>query len=66
MARNILDVWRADRAAIAEAARAQALQFSWDRSMDALFGQTYPRALTRRSPRGEISVPPLAGAVAEG
>jgi alpha-1,6-mannosyltransferase len=66
MAHNILDVWQADREAIAEAARAQALQFSWQRSMDALFGQTYPRALTRRSPPGEVSAPPLAGAVAEG
>jgi alpha-1,6-mannosyltransferase len=48
MARNILDVWGGDRSAMAEAARANALQFSWDRSMEALFGEVYPAALARR------------------
>ena len=48
MARNILAVWNGDRAAMAEQARAHALQFSWDRSMEALFGQVYPAAFERR------------------
>ena len=48
MARNIMAVWEGDRTAIADRARAQALQFSWDRSMEALFGEVYPAALARR------------------
>jgi alpha-1,6-mannosyltransferase len=49
MARNILDVWNGDRARMAEEARALALQFSWERSMEALFGEVYPAAFARRS-----------------
>jgi len=49
MARNILDIWDADRPAMSEQARAHALQFSWDRSMEALFGRVYPAAFARRS-----------------
>ena len=52
MARNILDVWHADRDSTAQAARAHALQFSWDRSMEALFGRLYPAAIARRSGQG--------------
>ncbi|HYU94558.1 MAG TPA: glycosyltransferase [Sphingomicrobium sp.] len=48
MARNIVELWAADRAAIAEEARAQALQFSWERSMETLFGRVYPAAFARR------------------
>ena len=48
MARNIVELWAADRAAIAEEARAQALQFSWERSMETLFGRVYPAAFVRR------------------
>ena len=44
MARNILDVWSADRATMSDEARAHALQFSWQRSMEALFGRVYPAA----------------------
>jgi alpha-1,6-mannosyltransferase len=51
MARNILSVWTSDRAAIAEQARAHALQFSWDRSMEALFGHVYPTAFEQRCAR---------------
>jgi alpha-1,6-mannosyltransferase len=51
MARNIVSVWRSDRAAMAEQARAHALQFSWDRSMEALFGHVYPTALKQRGAR---------------
>jgi alpha-1,6-mannosyltransferase len=49
MARNILDVLGSDRRLMGELARAHALQFSWERSMEALFGQVYPAAFARRS-----------------
>jgi alpha-1,6-mannosyltransferase len=48
MARNILAVLDSNHSAMAVAARAHALQFSWDSSMDALFGQVYPAAFERR------------------
>ena len=48
MARNILSLWTSDRAVIAGQARSHALQFSWERSMDALFGQIYPAAFAQR------------------
>jgi alpha-1,6-mannosyltransferase len=51
MARNILAVLNGDRRALSERARAEALQFSWDRSMEALFGRLYPAALARRAGR---------------
>jgi alpha-1,6-mannosyltransferase len=51
MARNILEVWNGDRAAIGQAARAQALNYSWDRCMAALFDDVYPRALSAASAR---------------
>lgn len=51
MAENILAVWHGDRSNVAELARAQALQFSWDRSMETVFGQVYPSALARRAER---------------
>jgi alpha-1,6-mannosyltransferase len=49
MARNILDIWQSDRRAMSQQARAHALQFSWDRSMEALFGRVYPAAFARRA-----------------
>lgn len=51
MARNILEIWNADRRAMSDQARAHALQFSWDRSMEALFGRVYPAAFARREGR---------------
>ena len=60
MASNILSVLRSDRQAMAEAARAHALQFSWDSSMEALFGRVYPAAFERRRDAGHA----LAGAAA--
>jgi len=51
MAHNILNVWDCDRAFMAEEARANALQFSWERSMETLFGEVYPAALRRRAER---------------
>jgi alpha-1,6-mannosyltransferase len=62
MARNIVDVWRSDRAALAAEARAKALQYSWDRSMETLFGRVYPAAFARRA---QAAVPaPATAAVA--
>ena len=56
MAANILGIWGGDRAAMATAAREHALQFSWDRSMDDLFGQLYPAAF-QRCARRKLAVP---------
>ena len=49
MARNILDVWSGDRETMGQIAREHALQFSWDRSMEALFGRIYKQAFARRA-----------------
>jgi alpha-1,6-mannosyltransferase len=51
MAANILSVWNSDRRSLGEQARAHALQFGWERSMEALFGRVYPAALVRRAER---------------
>jgi alpha-1,6-mannosyltransferase len=48
MAANIVAVWQSDRNAMAEEARARALQFGWQRSMEALFCHVYPAAFARR------------------
>lgn len=59
MARNIREIWIADRQAMSEQARAHALQFSWDRSMEGLFGRVYPAAFARRAGRqAEVAVAP--------
>src|SRR5437868_4462561 len=47
MAANILAVWGGDHPAMRQAAREHALQFSWDSSMEALFGRVYPAAFER-------------------
>jgi alpha-1,6-mannosyltransferase len=62
MAENILDVWNADRSAIAGQARAHALQFSWDSSMEALFTRVYPDAFARCTQRSRhaVGAPALA------
>ena len=62
MARNILDVWNSDRSAMANRARAEALRFSWDHSMERLFGHVYPTAFARCS--ANIVAGPAAAAVA--
>ncbi|MEO5774624.1 MAG: glycosyltransferase [Sphingomicrobium sp.] len=49
MAANILAVWNGDHSAMAESAVREARQFSWDRSMEALFGRVYPKALGVRT-----------------
>ena len=47
MADNIMAVLKSDRQMMADRARAEALRFSWDHSMEALFGRFYPAALAR-------------------
>ena len=57
MARNILAVLGGDMQLMSEQARAHALQFSWDQSMERLFGHVYRDALARASTRaGQSSV----------
>jgi alpha-1,6-mannosyltransferase len=63
MAANILAVWNGDRPTMAASARDHALQFSWERSMDALFGHLYPAAFQRRA-RRNLAVPAAAAVAA--
>lgn len=52
MARNIVAVLKGDRAAMSIRAREHAVQFSWQESMDRLFGQVYRTAFRRALARG--------------
>ena len=65
MARNILGVWNGDRAAMREEACKEARQYSWDHSMDALFGRVYPDAFARSAERGTVRSAALAGSLAK-
>ena len=62
MAANILDVWNGDRQAMARNACQHALQFSWEKSMETLFGRVYPAAFERQQARslGIAGSPALA------
>jgi alpha-1,6-mannosyltransferase len=66
MASNIMALLESDLAGMGERARAHALQFSWDQSMELLFGRVYQSALARAAVRAEqpaaSSTPALAGA----
>ena len=62
MAANILAVWNSDRGAMAAEAQARALQFSWDSSMEALFGRLHPAAFARRAE--QLSEAPATAALA--
>ena len=62
MASNIMDIWNGDRPSIAARARSCALQFSWDSSMEALFGRVYPSAFAHRA--GQLREAPAAAALA--
>jgi alpha-1,6-mannosyltransferase len=55
MASNIMAVLEGDMAAMGERARAHALQFSWDRSMELLFGRVYRAALDRAAARATFA-----------
>jgi len=62
MARNILALWHSDRQRMSEQARAHALQYGWERSMETLFGHLYPAAFARRGAQSvqAPAAPPLA------
>lgn len=63
MASNIMAVLAGDMAAMGERARAHALQFSWDQSMELLFGSVYRKALVRAAER-TAAAPSEVGALA--
>ena len=65
MADNIVAVLGADRIAMGEAARAHALQFSWDESMARLFGRVYRDAMMRAAVRSRAASVVGASAFAE-
>jgi len=65
MAGNIMAVLGGDRRAIGERARAHALQFSWDQSMERLFGHVYRDALARAGARSGIAAIPPQPVLAE-
>ena len=52
MAANVSEIWNGEHRAMAAAARANALRFSWKRSMEILFDGVYARALARRRSLG--------------
>ena len=56
MAANILSVWNSDRATMGEIAQDQARQYSWDRSMLALFGRIYRAAFARSARRTAVAL----------
>ena len=64
MAANILDVWNGDRQAMSRNASEHAHQFSWERSMEALFGKVYPMAVVRRDQQLRQSPAKAAAAAA--
>jgi alpha-1,6-mannosyltransferase len=65
MAMNILEVLDGDRKAIGERARNHALQFSWDQSMERLFGRVYRSALARAAERAGWPEPLAEAPLAE-
>jgi len=56
MASNIMAVLGGDMASMGERARVHALQFSWDQSMELLFGRVYRNALARAAVRAGRAV----------
>jgi alpha-1,6-mannosyltransferase len=60
MARNILEVWKCDHAALSRQAIAAAARFDWSVVMGELFDGFYPRALGRR----ELVTEPRSAAAA--
>ena len=63
MAANIVEVLGDDMEAMGEQARAHALQFSWDQSMERLFGRVYSRARHRAAERASTSSAKASGAL---
>ena len=64
MALHLADVWRGDHQAMAEASWRHAQQFSWQQSMETLFGSLYPRALQRAAARAAGSLEGAPGMMA--
>ncbi len=66
MARNIIDIWNSDRAAMAKVAQHHARDYSWDRSMSDLFTSLYPKAFRRAWARASrpsaVTMPALVDA----
>jgi len=61
MAANILQVWNGNRLAMGTQACRHALQYSWDGSMEALFGRVYPKAFAARAAAQRVIIPAAAG-----
>ncbi|MDP9421231.1 MAG: glycosyltransferase [Pseudomonadota bacterium] len=57
MASNIMAILQGDLAEMGRLARAHALQFSWDQSMERLFGRVYRSALAQAAARATDAVP---------
>ena len=55
MARNLSEVWAGDPRGMGEASWRHAQQFSWRESMQALFGELYPRALHAAGQRASVA-----------
>ena len=64
MASNISQLLDGDMAAMGERARAHALQFSWDQSMERLFGHLYGRARLRAAERTSATAQKQVGTLA--
>ena len=63
MAGNILAIWNSDRDRLSLAARTHALQFSWNSSMETLFGRIYPKAFEQKRQRlRAVAGPAIAAA----
>ena len=65
MAENIMTVLQSDVVEMGSLARDHALQFSWDQSMERLFGRVYRSALSRAASRRTPGAMPAAGALAK-
>jgi alpha-1,6-mannosyltransferase len=63
MAANIVAVLGGNMQAMGDQARAHALQFSWDQSMERLFGRVYGRARVRAAERASTVAAKGAGAL---
>lgn len=61
MAANILAVWNSDRHAMGKAAQIVARQYSWERSMELIFGKVYKVAFARRAEARIAAAAALAG-----
>jgi len=61
MATNILEVWNGDRSAMGARACRHALQYSWEGSMEALFGRVYPKAFAARASARRPKIPAATG-----